>query len=146
MSDDDKVGYGRPPKHSQFKPGTSGNSGGRPKGTKNLKTELKEELAELIDLNEGGVRKRVSKRRAMLKTLVARAVKGNTKAATVVIDMMHRLLNEDEDESRSRTLRPEDSAILDVHEQRIRRGIETETDGGSPAAPAPDEGDEDDDA
>ena len=29
--DDDKVGYGKPPKHSRFQPGRSGNPRGRPK-------------------------------------------------------------------------------------------------------------------
>jgi hypothetical protein len=39
-SGDYQVGYGKPPKHTQFKPGKSGNPQGRPKGTKNLKTDL----------------------------------------------------------------------------------------------------------
>jgi hypothetical protein len=39
-----KVGYGRPPKHSQFAPGRSGNLNGRPKGSKNMTTLLQEEL------------------------------------------------------------------------------------------------------
>jgi hypothetical protein len=33
-----KVGYGRPPLHGQFKPGTSGNKKGRPKGGRNAKS------------------------------------------------------------------------------------------------------------
>ena len=32
------VGYKRPPMHSRFKPGVSGNPSGRAKGTKNLRT------------------------------------------------------------------------------------------------------------
>ena len=145
MSDDDKIGYGKPPKHSRFTKGQSGNANGRPKGAKNLKTELKEELAELIDLNEGGVRKRVSKRRAMLKSLVAKAVKADAKAATVIIKMIYRLLHEDEDEKRAEILHPEDSAILAAHDQRTRRRIESETVGSRPTTPIPEEGDEDDD-
>ena len=35
------VGYGRAPLHSRFKPGQSGNAKGRPKDSRNVKTELK---------------------------------------------------------------------------------------------------------
>ena len=45
---DYEVGYRKPPKHTRFKPGQSGNLRGRPKGTKNLKTDLMEELGEKI--------------------------------------------------------------------------------------------------
>ena len=121
MSDDDKIGYGNPPKHSQFKPGESGNSKGRPKGAKNLKTDLDEELRELIDLNEGGVRKRVSKRRAMLKSVTAKAVQGDTRAAAIVIDMIYRLLHEDEPEKTEQGLLEDDLEILQTYEKRLRQ-------------------------
>ena len=49
-----EVGYRKPPKATQFKQGQSGNPHGRPKGTKNLKTDLIEELGEHITLSEGG--------------------------------------------------------------------------------------------
>ena len=61
MPSDDKTGYGNPPKHTQFKPGQSGNPAGRPKGAKNLKTDLEEEMRELIVVREGGNTKTVSK-------------------------------------------------------------------------------------
>jgi hypothetical protein len=32
--DDEKVGYKRPPKATQFKPGKTGNARGRPKGSR----------------------------------------------------------------------------------------------------------------
>ena len=44
LSSDYEVGYGKPPEHTRFQPGRSGNPRGRPKGTKNLKTDLVEEL------------------------------------------------------------------------------------------------------
>ena len=90
MADDDKVGYGRPPKAHQFKPGQSGNPKGRPKGTKDLKTDLAEELAERIVVIEGGSQKTLSKQRAVLKALVAKAINGTPQAITALIKLIDR--------------------------------------------------------
>ena len=121
MQDDDDVGFGKPPKHTQFKPGQSGNPAGRPKGTKNLKTDLEEELRELITVREGGNQKIVSKQRAMLKSLTAKAVQGDPRAAAIVIDMMYRLLHEDDAEDTSRGPSPDDKAIIEAFENRLLR-------------------------
>lgn len=58
MSDDYEVGYGKPPKHTQYKPGQSGNPDGRPKGSKNKRTErYMDKLADLfIRMSEREVR------------------------------------------------------------------------------------------
>ena len=121
MQNDDDVGFGKPPRHTQFKPGQSGNPAGRPKGTKNLKTDLEEELRELITVREGGNQKIVSKQRAMLKSLTAKAVQGDPRAAAIVIDMMYRLLHEDDAEDTSRGLSPDDKAILEAFGNRLLR-------------------------
>ncbi len=121
MPNDDDVGFGKPPKHTQFKPGQSGNPAGRPKGTKNLKTDLEEELRELITIREGGNQKIVSKQRAMLKSLTAKAVQGDPRAAAIVIDMMYRLLHEDDAEDTSRGPSPDDKAILEAFGNRLLR-------------------------
>lgn len=62
----EKVGYGKPPLHSRFQPGQSGNPRGRPNGTKNLKTDLAEELAERVQITENGRLLNISKQRLML--------------------------------------------------------------------------------
>jgi Family of unknown function (DUF5681)/Helix-turn-helix domain len=66
-----------------FKPGHSGNPEGRPKGTKNLKTDLMEELSERISISEGGKPKKLSKQRALLKSLAAKAIKGDARAMNI---------------------------------------------------------------
>jgi hypothetical protein len=87
MAGDYEVGYGRPPKHSRFRKGRSGNTKGRPKGSRNLRTELLEELGEKIVVREGGQHKKVSKRRAVFKSLTARAMKGDAKATALLLDL-----------------------------------------------------------
>jgi hypothetical protein len=44
----EKIGYGRPPRHSQFRPGESGNPRGRPKRTPSFRDSLLAELAETV--------------------------------------------------------------------------------------------------
>ena len=120
MSNNYEIGYGKPPKKNQFQKGQSGHPEGRPKGAKNLKTDLDEELRELIDLNEGGVRKRVSKRRAMLKSVTAKAVQGDTRAAAIIIEMIYRLHHEDEPEKTKQGFLEDDLAILETYGKRLR--------------------------
>jgi len=76
-----KVGYGRPPKPHQFPKGRSGNPKGRPKGARGLKTDLKAELTSLVAITENGKTKKITKQQVVLKSLVAKAAKGDTKAA-----------------------------------------------------------------
>ena len=112
------VGYKKPPNRGQFKPGQSGNPKGRPKGSKNLKTELEEELQELISVREGGARRTISKQRAMLKGLTAKAVQGDARAANLVLNLVLRLLSQDEEEGPV-DLKVEDRAILEDFERRL---------------------------
>lgn len=86
------VGYAKPPKHSRFQPGQSGNPRGRSKGTRNLSSDLKDELGERIRIREGDQEKSISKQRALVKALVAKALKGDTRAASVLIAMVDRYI------------------------------------------------------
>ena len=120
MPGDYEVGYKNPPKQTRFKKGQSGNPSGRLKGTKNLKTELMEELQELILVSEGGSRRTVSKQRAMLKSLTAKAVQGDARAATILVNLVLRLIQQDEDTDGTDDLSEEDLAILEHYETRLR--------------------------
>jgi hypothetical protein len=89
-SDNYEVGYRKPPKHSRFKKGQSGNPRGRPKGTQNLATDLREELGEKLTLREGERTTKVTKQRALLKALVAKALKGDSRAAAEGLENVER--------------------------------------------------------
>ena len=121
MPNDYQVGYRKPPQDTRFKKGRSGNPKGRPSGAKNLKTELEEELREMIMVREGDSRKPVSKQRALLKSMMAKAVQGDTRAAALIANMVYRLLSDNEPQpSDADALGGDDLAILENHELRIR--------------------------
>lgn len=74
------VGYRRPPLHSRFRPGVSGNPAGRRKGTPNLKTILEQVLREQIALREGNVTKKITKAEAIIRGLVIGAMKSDARS------------------------------------------------------------------
>ena len=111
------VGYGRPPRHSRFKPGQSGNPRGRPKGTSNFATDLEQTLAALITLNEGGKSKRVSTQRAALLRLREMALKGNVRALEKLLSFAAASSASETADARSPS--GEDQAILDAFRQEI---------------------------
>ena len=120
---DYEVGYRRPPRSGQFKKGRSGNPEGRRKGSKNFSTELQEELQEKISIRENGKVKRISKQRAMLKSLSVKAVQGDTKAAMALATFVHRHIQDaDEPPAHASTpLSKIDAEILAEFEADIRR-------------------------
>lgn len=81
-----RVGYGRPPKHSQFKPGHSGNPKGRPKGAKNEATIWRNVFNKRVAIREGGRQRKVSLLEAMILKFVEDALKGNPKTAAFVLN------------------------------------------------------------
>lgn len=118
---DYEIGYGKPPKEHQFRPGQSGNPRGRPKGRRNLKTDLAEELAETILVREGERTRKVSKQQAMVKSLTAKAIKGDARSTRVLIDLMARLLDIDGASSTEAPITDDDRAVLDEVEARLLR-------------------------
>ena len=85
---DYQVGYGKPPRHTRFKKGQSGNPRGRPPGAKNLSTLLNEALNEMVVVTDNGGRKRITKRQASLKQLVNEAAKGKWPALRLLLDLL----------------------------------------------------------
>ena len=81
------VGYRRPPAHTRFRPGRSGNPRGRPRGSKNMKTVLQAELDRRITITENGKPKKVSVIEALVKKLVAHALGDSDRAREKLFDM-----------------------------------------------------------
>ena len=86
-SGDYAVGYGKPPEHTRFQKGQSGNPKGRPKGSLNLATALNRALREKVVVTENGRRKTLTKLDVAIKGLVNRAVKGDPKATQQMLSL-----------------------------------------------------------
>lgn len=79
------VGYKRPPKHAQFRPGQSGNPKGRPRRDRSPKAVFSQLLALKIQSGDG---KAVSMEEAIMRQLVFAAAKGDHRARTQVLNLM----------------------------------------------------------
>jgi len=89
-ADDDRAGYRRPPKHTRFKKGQSGNPKGRPKGSRNFSTDLGKELRSRVRVREDGKEKSLSKQEAVVKSMVAKAANGDPRALGLLIKAVER--------------------------------------------------------
>jgi hypothetical protein len=86
MSDGYGVGYGKPPRSTQFQKGVSGNPKGRPRKALDFDHALLRESKASITLNENGSRRRISKHEAVIKQLLNKAMSGNIPAARTYLD------------------------------------------------------------
>ncbi len=75
--DDYQVGYGRPPKHSRFKKGRSGNRSGKPGANKHSATLLRKALLQPVLVKQHGRLRRVPKLQAAANQLVNKATQGD---------------------------------------------------------------------
>lgn len=108
-----KVGYKKPPKETQFKPGQSGNPRGRTKGSKNTYDILKNELDTRITLKEGGKEIILTKKQALLRHLINKAIQGDIKSMLFVFQQLL-LIEAKDSEMRSvmEDISEEDNKIL----------------------------------
>ncbi len=119
-NNDYEIGYKKPPKQAQFQPGQSGNPKGRPKGSKNLATDLQEELGQKVVITEANKKQTVTKQRAMLKTMFAKALKGDARSATVLINLILGLHQVNDDQANDTALSADDAAILAAYEDKLK--------------------------
>src|SRR5450759_5866663 len=122
---EDDIGYKRPPKHTRFQPGQSGNSAGRRKNVRNFKTDLMEELREMIVIRENGRERKISKQRAFIKALVTAAIKSDVRAINAVVACTRNFGASAEDEMPA-AVDTEDLDILEALVTRKRKRPEPE--------------------
>jgi|HubBroStandDraft_2_1064218.scaffolds.fasta_scaffold208720_2 hypothetical protein len=83
-----EIGFGKPPRHTQFQQGCSGNPKGRPCGSKNSTTLLIEALQEPVIVSENGRRKKITKKQAIIKQIVNKAASGDHRAIQFLFNLL----------------------------------------------------------
>jgi hypothetical protein len=123
-TDSAPVGYKQPPTHLQFQPGQSGNPNGRPKGTRNFKSDLRDELSETISFREGNRELSISEQRALVKRLVASAIEGDARSIATLMSFCARAFGDDNDDQQQA---PENREIAQAFARRsTKRHSKTE--------------------
>jgi hypothetical protein len=120
---DYEVGRNRPPKQTRFRKGQSGNRKGRPKGSRNMKSDLVEELSSGIAIHEDGKKRIVPKQRAMIKRVVAQAIQGDTKAVNNLISMLSKFVGEEIKAEPSAKLDDAQGRVLESYRERLKAEI-----------------------
>jgi hypothetical protein len=117
---DYEVGYGKPPQHTRFVKGQSGNPRGRPPGGKNMKTLLSKALNELVVVAENGGRRKVSKREAIITQLVNRSAKADFKAIQILLGLLRDIEGDADPHSSDPTFTEADQQIIQQIRARLR--------------------------
>jgi hypothetical protein len=87
---DKTLGYGRPPIHSRFKKGQSGNPGGRKKGNRNFKTIFAAVMESEVELSDKGKKRVVPLSQALLLQQAQCGLRGDWKAIESLLDRYER--------------------------------------------------------
>ena len=112
--DDDGAGYRKPPKHSQFKKGQSGNPSGRRPGSRNFKTDLERVLNAPVTVNENGQPTEVSTQLAVMMRLREKALKGDPRALEKMLSLAAERSADQEAHAAERALTESEDDILAV--------------------------------
>ena len=128
------VGYGRPPVATRFKPGQSGNPGGKPKRPAAILARLMaQEVNETVEATENGQPRSLTKLEATLKQIANRAASGDRRSAM----LMFSLLAAGGDEPSSAPERLGDNDALVIAELIRRFGPAPPAAGSGTGAPTP---------
>lgn len=82
--DEEAVGYKRPPRHSQFQKGQSGNPRGRPRGS-GVRSALEKLLDRTVTATIDGERRKVPLTEALVLQLAQRALAGDIPASREIL-------------------------------------------------------------
>ena len=117
LEDDEEVGYGKPPRAHRFKPGQSGNPSGRPKGTKNEETIMRELLGQKVSISHRGKIKRITLHEALYRRVLDDGLKGSLKS---IAFLLARHAHTVADPSGTDQSNPDDQAIIEAFISKLK--------------------------
>lgn len=137
------VGHGKPPKHSQFKPGCpSPNPRGRPKGARNIATVLRDEMAQKITVTVNGKKTTITTLEGIVKAAAMKGLKGDPRPLIHAHELVNKLAQDrfrDPNEVRHVTMVFEEEQIREMEraerEEAARLAGYKATDFDEPAPP-----------
>lgn len=83
-----KVGFCKPPVHTRFKPGQSGNPKGRPKGSMDTLRLIDKIVSKKVTATIDGRPLKISKRQAMLLRMANEATQGNLNTFKTILPLL----------------------------------------------------------
>ena len=113
--------YRKPPEHTRFKKGRSGNPRGRP--AKNLPALLAAALNEKVTVTENGKRRQVTKREAVIAQLVNKSASAELRATKMLIDMLRDIEKKSEPAPEKNPFAPTDKEVVQQLIARLRRNM-----------------------
>jgi Family of unknown function (DUF5681) len=137
-----EVGYGKPPKHTRFRPGRSGNPAGRRKGVRNLMTDVKRTLQVPVKVKESGRARKISTQEGALMLLREKALQGDARALDRLLELASRFNNDGGESGPAPALAPDDRAILDAYTAEIAASQTIASLDGQASSPRPDFGED----
>jgi hypothetical protein len=117
---DYEVGRGKPPVHTRFKPGQSGNPKGRPKGVRNFRTDVQATLKAPVKVTRDGKPRKLSTQEAMLLRLREKALGGDARALDRLIALAQAYNSEELVAAAS--MSADDATVLEVFKARVLSG------------------------
>jgi hypothetical protein len=140
--DEYQVGYSRPPQHSRFKKGHSGNASGKPGAKKHSAFLMRKVLLQLLPVKRNGRRGRFTKLQAFATQLVNKATGGDYQAISLLLSCRFWIHSELTEPSRQQGgLSPEEGeairrALLDLPDEDYSVAKEKPSSAEHPPTPA----------
>ena len=121
------VGRGKPPAHTRFKPGQSGNPRGRPRGSVDLGRALLVAASETVTVTENGRKRRLTKLEVAARQVANKAASGDQRAIELLSKHLDKMAapepgtSSPADQPERRLGTEDDAQILEDFLQRVRK-------------------------